>query len=350
MGALQLENLNIDYGSREVIREFNLTVEDGQMVSILGPSGAGKSTILRAVAGLLEPSGGDIRLNGRSLRGVPPEKRDVIMVFQRALLFPFMNVEQNVAFGLRMQKRSRREIARRIAHILALTRLEGLAHRKVHELSGGQQQRVSLARALVLKPAVLLLDEPLSSLDANLRQQMRELIQEVQIRTGITTVFVTHDQSEALMLSDRVTLLLDGRLRQTGTPRELFYRPVDCDVARFFGGANFFQGTIREGMFYSDLGRFPVGEAGGNGRRLTATIRPEDIAISDKNSLPLQGVVEKIRFEGSATRLNIRCGDHVLTALTADRHYDAGQVVHLQLPPEKIRVFPRAEDSQPDQS
>jgi len=343
MARLELKNLSIAYGSQVVIRGFDLTVADAEMVSVLGPSGAGKSTILRAVAGLLEPREGDIRLDGRSLRGVAPEKRNVVMVFQRALLFPFMNVEQNIGFGLRMRKLTQSQVRKRIERIVALTRLEGLEARKVHELSGGQQQRVSLARALVLEPGVLLLDEPLSNLDAGLRQQMRELIQEIQTTTGITTLFVTHDQAEALMLSHRVTLLLDGRLRQTGTPRDLYYRPRDLDVARFFGGANFFQGHVRDGVFHSDLGRFPVALPDSDGERMTATIRPEDIRLSHRNSLPLEGVVEKVVFEGSATRVNIRCGEHSLVALTADRHYDRGQAVHLQLPPEKIRVFPAGE-------
>jgi len=342
MATLQLENLAVGYGVQRVIQGFDLTVGDAEMVSILGPSGAGKSTILRAIAGLIEPDEGDIRLDGRSLRGVPPEKRDVVMVFQRALLFPFMDVEQNIAFGLRMRRLPHIRIRRRIERILALTRLEGLGKRKVHELSGGQQQRVSLARALVLEPGVLLLDEPLSNLDATLRQQMRDLIQEIQTTLGITTVFVTHDQAEALMLSHRVTLLLDGRLRQTDTPRELFYRPVDLDVARFFGGTNFFQGHIRDGVFQSDLGQFPVTAPDSNGIQVTATVRPEHIRLSAENSLPLEGIVEKVTFEGSATRLKIRCGNHSLVAVTVDRDYDSGQLVHLHLPPEKIRVFPAA--------
>ena len=166
-----------------------------------------------------------------------------VLVFQKPLLFPFMNVEQNVAFGLRMRGRLRQKEQQQIEEILELVQLRGLNRRKIHELSGGQQQRVSLARALVLKPAILLLDEPLSNLDSNLRQQMRELIQDIQAQTRITTLFVTHDQAEALMLSQRVTLLLDGQLRQVGTPQELFYQPVDVEVARFFGGCNFFHGS-----------------------------------------------------------------------------------------------------------
>ena len=291
MGELILENLSITYGNQPVIRDFNLRVADGEMVSILGPSGAGKTTILKAIAGLTAPCRGQILLDGQPLRGLPPEKRDAVMVFQNPLLFPFMNVEQNISFGLRMQRHTETVIAEQIENILDLTRLTGLGRRKIHELSGGQQQRVSLARALVLKPAVLLLDEPLSNLDANLRQQMRELILEIQTKTRVTTLFVTHDQSEALMMSHRVTLLLGGRLRQTGRPRDLFYRPLDPEVARFFGGTNFFEGRFKDGRFHTDFGSFQLSQTTANGHALTATIRPEDIRISPDDDFEIDGQV-----------------------------------------------------------
>ena len=239
MGELQLKNLTIRYGSVPIVRNLNLEVHDGEMVALLGPSGAGKTTVLKAVAGLIHPHEGEIIIDGQPVKNLPPEKRNAVMVFQKSLLFPFMNVAQNIAFGMRMQGFQGREARFKIREIMQLTELDGLGQRKIHELSGGQQQRVSLARALVLKPAILLLDEPLSNLDANLRQQMRELIQDIQTETRITTLFVTHDQAEALMISHRVGLLLDGRLRQVGEPRDLFYRPADTDVARFFGGCNF---------------------------------------------------------------------------------------------------------------
>lgn len=339
MGELVLDQLTIRYANRTVIENFSLRVADGEMVSILGPSGAGKTTILKAVAGLIRPAGGEILLDGRSLRGTPPEKRAAVMVFQKPLLFPFLNVHQNVGFGLRMLGRSEAEIRSEIASILEMTRLTGLGRRKVHELSGGQQQRVSLARALVLKPAVLLLDEPLSNLDANLRQQMRELIQDIQAQTRITTLFVTHDQAEALTISHRVALLMDGRLRQEGSPRKLFHRPADPEVARFFGGKNFFQGHFREGAFHSELGVFKLPGFNGNGHRLTATIRPEDVAIVDRSAHGIEGLVEKTRFEGMATRVWVRCGDTTLVVLTPESGLAAGQNVRMLLPPDKIWVF-----------
>ena len=343
MGELHLKNLRIDYGTRSIVRDFTLDVRNGEMVALLGPSGAGKTTILKAIAGLLVPAGGDILIDGQSVAGLPPEKRDAVMVFQKPLLFPFMNVAQNIAFGLRMQGRSGRETGRHIGDILALTRLDGLARRKVHELSGGQQQRVALARALVLKPSVLLLDEPLSNLDANLRQRMRELIQTIQSETQMTMLFVTHDQSEALMISHRVALLLEGRLRQVGQPRQLFYEPADPDVARFFGGKNFFQGHIRDQKLYSDFGVFSVGAQDGNGHMRTATIRPEDIRITacaSGTSEGLTGRIIRTNFEGSMVRVVVACGDREIVVLTSDDHFQPEQTVRLTVPSEKIRLFP----------
>ncbi len=340
MGELLLKNLTIRYGSTPVVRDFNLTVPDGEMVALLGPSGAGKTTVLKAVAGLIHPQEGEIILDGQPVKDLPPEKRNAVMVFQKSLLFPFMNVAQNIGFGLRMQGRPDRETRKKIQQILQLTELTGLGQRKVHELSGGQQQRVSLARALVLKPAILLLDEPLSNLDANLRQQMRELIQDIQAETRITTLFVTHDQAEALMISHRVGLLLDGRLRQVGKPRELFYRPADPEVARFFGGCNFIQGRIKEGNFHSEFATVPTAQTNGNGHLLTATIRPEDILITSGSKYNLQGQVQKTNFEGSATRIWVRCQGNRFVVLTAGADFSPGQNVGLHLPPEKIRIFP----------
>jgi ABC-type Fe3+/spermidine/putrescine transport system ATPase subunit len=340
MGELLLRNLTIRYGRTPVVRDFNLEVLDGEMVALLGPSGTGKTTVLKAVAGLLHPHKGEIIIDGKPVKDLPPEKRNAVMVFQKSLLFPFLNVEQNIAFGLRMQGRQRRETHKKIQQIMQLTELTGLGPRKVHELSGGQQQRVSLARALVLKPAILLLDEPLSNLDANLRQQMRELIQDIQAETRITTLFVTHDQAEALMISHRVCLLLNGRLRQTGKPRDLFYRPADPEVARFFGGCNFIQGQIKDGNFHSEFAIVPTAQTNGNGHLLTATIRPEDILITSGSKYNLPGRVQKTTFEGSATRIWVQCKGNRFVVLTSEADFSAGQNVRLHLPPEKIRIFP----------
>jgi len=345
MGELRLKQLTIDYGSQTVIQDLDLDVHNGEMVSLLGPSGAGKTTILKAIAGLLEPSKGDILIDGHSVRGVAPEKRNAVMVFQKPLLFPFMNVAQNIGFGLRMQGQTGGEATRHVGDILALTRLEGLERRKVHELSGGQQQRVALARALVLKPSVLLLDEPLSNLDASLRQRMRELIQTIQSETRMTMLFVTHDQSEALMISHRVALLLDGCLRQVGEPRQLFHQPADPEVAKFFGGQNFFQGRIKDGVFSSDFGDFPVGPQNGNGHLRTATVRPEDVRIAARDvgsSGGLVGRIVRTNFEGNATRIVVACDPGELMVLTSHDGFVPDQEVELSVPADKIRLFPDA--------
>jgi ABC-type Fe3+/spermidine/putrescine transport system ATPase subunit len=340
MGVLSLNDLTVAYGGETVIRGLDLEVAEGELVSLLGPSGAGKTTILKAVAGLLAPVRGDIRIDGRSVCGLPPEKRSAVMVFQKPLLFPFMNVAQNIGFGLRMQNVAPAEARDRIRGILELTQLTGLEGRKVHEISGGQQQRVALARALVLRPSILLLDEPLSNLDANLRQQMRELIQDIQAETGVTTLLVTHDQSEALMISNRIGLLLSGRLRQMGTPQDLFHHPADRRVAEFFGGCNFFTGRIRQGVFGCELGSLPAPGVNANGQLLTATIRPEDILVGVDSGYPISGRIRKASFEGAATRLWVDCGSVRLVVLTPHSGLTPGQSVRLRLPADKIRIFP----------
>jgi ABC-type Fe3+/spermidine/putrescine transport system ATPase subunit len=340
MGVLSLIEVAISYGGKPVIEGLSLDVAEGELVSLLGPSGAGKTSILKAVAGLLAPARGDIRIDGRSVLGLPPERRQAVMVFQKPLLFPFMNVGQNIGFGLRMQGVPAAAADARIREILRLTQLDGFEGRRVHEISGGQQQRVALARALVLKPAILLLDEPLSSLDANLRQQMRDLIQDIQAETRITTLFVTHDQSEALMISHRIGLLTGGRLRQTGTPQDLFHRPTDREVAAFFGGTNFLEGRIRNGNFECDFGTFPAPGVTANGHLITAAIRPEDVLVAPAADYPLAGRVRRANFEGALTRLKIDCGKAVLMALAAGNGFTPGQPVRLKLPADKIRFLP----------
>jgi ABC-type Fe3+/spermidine/putrescine transport system ATPase subunit len=341
MGELRLEHVALGYGPQPVVRDLTLSLTDGEMMSLLGPSGAGKTTILRAVAGFIRPGAGRILIDGRPVNDLPPERRAVVMVFQKALLFPFLDVRENIGFGLKMQGLDAGETRRRVDAVMALTGLAGLGRRKVHEISGGQQQRAALARALVLQPAVLLLDEPLSSLDANLRQQMREFIQQIQAETGVTTLFVTHDQSEALMMSHRVSLLLDGRLRQTGTPRQLFYLPADPEVARFFGGENFFDGRMENGRLVTDFGTFPAPEAPDNGYRPVATIRPEDVCLEPaQRAGAVLGEVVQTRFEGMATRIWLRCAGGTVVALAPESRWTVGQRLAVVFPPDKVRIFP----------
>ena len=342
MGRLIIENLRVGYEADPIIDGLNLAVEDGERVSILGPSGTGKTTILKAVAGLLPIQSGTIYIDDQRIDTLLPEKRDAVMVFQKALLFPFMNVFENIAFGLRMNHCARVEMRPRITKILELTQLAGFEKRKIHQLSGGQQQRVALARALVLKPSVLLLDEPLSSLDASLRQRMRELILSIQAQTKITTLFVTHDQTEALMMSDRVALVLGGVLRQLGSPQTLFHRPADPQVARFFGGVNFLDARIKNDCYLTAIGPLSGVTPNGVGSRAIATIRPEDIVVSYHNGKGIKGKIKHTRFEGSASRLWIECqGGIVLEALVQKEPAPSGSPVWLTLPSNKIRLFPQ---------
>jgi len=344
MGELTLKDLTVGYGDEAVIEGLDLEVADGEMVSILGPSGAGKTTILKAVAGLVKPARGEIIINGKSMNNVPAEQRAAVMVFQKPLLFPFMDVFQNVGFGLRMRGPIGRDEEKRIERILELTRLTSMGRRKVHELSGGQQQRVSLARALVLKPAILLLDEPLSSLDANLRQEMRELIKHVQAETRITTLLVTHDQAEALMISHRVGLLMGGRLRQVGPPRELFNRPRDPEVAEFFGGTNIIKGRIEDGRLHTEFGEFPAAPNAVDDDDVICALRPEDVILKCGQGDGLGGRVRRISFEGALTRVWVEVKGSELVALTPDEGLEPGAEVWVAIPPDKLWLFPQGVD------
>ena len=233
-------------GKVRAVDELNLEIGPGEFVTLLGPSGCGKTTTLRLIAGFEFPTSGEITLNGKSVGSLPPNKRPMAMVFQSYALFPHMTVFGNIAYGLEVQKLSKREIKERTEKVMAMMGLEGMGDRKPHQLSGGQQQRVALARALVMEPQVLLFDEPLSNLDAKLREQMRLEIRSLQKRLGITTVYVTHDQAEAMSLSDRIAVMNDGRIEQIGSPTEIYRRPASVFVADFIGRANFIEGQVVE--------------------------------------------------------------------------------------------------------
>ncbi len=252
MTTLTLSNLTKAYTPGiPAISGLDLTIEEGRLVVLLGPSGCGKTTTMRLIAGLLHPTAGDILFDGRSVRDVPPEKRSIGMVFQEASLFPFLSVGQNIAFGLKMRKMPSSTIVDRVAGALDAVQLPGFENRRPDQLSGGQRQRVALARALVIRPRLLLLDEPLTNLDPELRGDLREMIRELQKEAGITTVFVTHDQAEAVAIADRIALLIGGRLRQEGEPRDFYESPADAEVARFFGADNFIPG-IKQGTSGTD--------------------------------------------------------------------------------------------------
>ncbi len=326
-----------DAGAEPTVDALDLDVEPGTLVALLGPSGCGKTTSMKMIAGLLDPSGGDIRFDDRSILGVPPEGRPVAMVFQKPLLFPHMTVEDNVGFGLRMRKVDRVEIRRRVGAMLELVRLPGMEGRRVGELSGGQEQRVALARALVIEPQVLLLDEPLSQLDANLRIEMRDLIRGVQRDLELTALFVTHDQEEAVVLADRVGLMLDGRLQQFDVPKRFYDRPASATVARFFGTQNLLDGQVRDGCFVCDLGAFTLAEPAPDGPGLL-TIRQEAIELGEGTN-SVEAVVERTLYMGTHLRAWVQASGHTLECtVDPNARLAAGQQVTVRLPPEHCWV------------
>jgi len=246
MSRLTITELTKLYGPHPAVQDFGLDVAEGEFVSLLGPSGCGKTTTLRCVAGLETPTAGRIRFGDHDVTRLPPEKRNIGMVFQNYALFPHMRVAENVAFGLEMRGLSGAEVRRKVDAVLDMVQLGGLEARHPRQLSGGQQQRVALARALVVEPALLLLDEPLANLDARLRDEMRVFIRSLQQRVGITTLYVTHDQAEAMTMSDRIVIMFEGRIHQIGSPRDIYHRPATRAAANFVGQSNLFAGKVVE--------------------------------------------------------------------------------------------------------
>lgn len=322
---------------------LSLEIASGELTALLGPSGCGKTTTMKMIAGLLAPTSGDVTFDGRSVLNDKPEHRGVVMVFQNYLLFPYMSVADNVGFGLKMRKIDKSEIDRRVADMLELVKLPELGKRRPSELSGGQQQRVALARALIVQPNVLLLDEPLSNLDAHLRFEMRDLIRSLQQEMGITTIFVTHDQEEAVVLADKVALILDGSMKQYDLPNVFYQRPVDEATARFFGGQNFVAGVAHKGMFDCSLGsvQLPPGTKTGSG---TLTVRPENIRIATDASQPntFTATVSNKIFLGTQTRLQVRINEQTIDIIANPNevdHVEVNQSVLVCLPPESLWVL-----------
>ena len=305
--------------ARPAVDHVSFSLERGQMLALLGPSGCGKTTILRAIAGLEPITSGRIRLDGADISTVPVYKRGMGMVFQAYALFPHMSVAENVAFGLEMRNVPRPERDTRGARALDLVKLTGLGDRRVNELSGGQQQRAAIARSLVIEPALLLLDEPLSNLDAKLRDEMREEIRDIQARTGVTTIFVTHDQDEALSMADRVAVMSNGVIEQIGTPRQVFDHPETDFVARFIGAGNFFTGrVVVPGSAEIDglgLLRF-TGETPAQGD-VKLMVRPHRFVLAAPNASGdnrFAGTVEQLTYRGEILSLAVRVGPHLLQA------------------------------------
>jgi putative spermidine/putrescine transport system ATP-binding protein len=334
MTFLDLSDVRKNYGSQTVVHKFDLDVERGEFISFLGPSGCGKTTTLRMVAGFETPTAGAIRIDGKDITRLRPNQRNVGMVFQSYALFPNMTVAGNVAFGLKIAKKPAGEIAARVEEMLKLIKLPHLGARFPYQLSGGQQQRVALARALAISPQVLLLDEPLSALDAKIRVSLREEIRSLQRALGITTIYVTHDQEEALSMSDRIVVMNEGRVEQIGTPFEIYNNPKTRFVASFVGTLNILKGTIVDpavGRIVIDgqevMASKPVTHAKA-GEACTVALRPEaatlyqsemqEAATSSfaKDNGPrnrMQGTIEEVSFLGSVVRVRVRFDEHAIS-------------------------------------
>ena len=345
MANVQLIDLTKHYPGFIALNSLNLDVDRGELVALLGPSGCGKTTTLRLIAGLLNPSGGDILFDGKSVVRVAPERRGAVMVFQKHLLFPHMSVADNVAFGLKMRGVDKHVSRQRVGAMLGSVQLAGFENRRVHQLSGGQQQRVALARALVIGPQVLLLDEPLANLDANLRVEMRRLIHSVQRELQITTIFVTHDQEEAVTIADRVALIVDGELQQFDCPRSLYERPLSATVARFFRNENLLPGIKHGNQIETDWGLLHVSrdQSLADGPVLI-TVRPEHLRIV--KNLAGNCVCAKVLgdvYVGSHIQVQVAIAAHTWTVnLPSDRPLLTGAQCVLHLPPEHIWLMPVA--------
>jgi iron(III) transport system ATP-binding protein len=335
-GSLVLEGVAKTFASRDghgevtAVDHVSLTINEGEFVTLLGPSGCGKTTTLRLISGFELPTAGRILLDGHDISLRPPNKRDMAMVFQSYALFPHMSVYDNVAYGLRVHHVPRAILRERVTNALDMMNLSGLGKRRPHELSGGQQQRVALARSLVIEPRVLLFDEPLSNLDAKLRVQMRSEIHKLQRRLNITSVYVTHDQVEAMALSDRIVIMNEGRIEQMGAPEEVYRRPKTRFVADFIGRANFIEARVEaaqnQTVTVTMLGQtvtLPIGFAARAGDTVTAVLRPEALRlVTDKAAFP--AVVDQAMYLGSSVDYVVQCGDQYLTVIDPDPRF--GQI------------------------
>jgi putative spermidine/putrescine transport system ATP-binding protein len=345
MSYVELKDIRVSYDNKaNILKDLNLSIEKGELVSLLGPSGCGKTTTLRVIAGLIEPNDGEFLVDNQNLTKVPVHKREFGMVFQSYALFPHLTIKENVAFGLKLRKEKKNSIEKKVKDILAITGLEELGDRFPKQLSGGQRQRVALARALVIEPKLLLLDEPLSNLDAKLRLAMRIEIKRIQRQLGITTVFVTHDQEECFSISDRVAVMNKGVIEQFDTPEEIYNNPKTEFVARFIGFENFFELTPTEEWNYKAIDGtvFHSTRDWEPGKR-TGTIRPDDIEIvrntkqNTKNTL--SGIIKVRTFLGKSYQYEVETPiGKLLANKTDDVVYQVGDEVTLSMPSHKLII------------
>jgi len=342
---LRLEQVSRSFAGHVALDRLDLTISSGEFVALLGPSGCGKSTALNCLAGLLPLTGGSIWLDSKRIDTIPPEKRGFGMVFQNYALFPHMSVRRNIAFGLKMRKTPKAEATRRVDEAIKLVQLQEHAHKLPGQLSGGQQQRVAIARAIVFEPSIVAMDEPLSNLDAKLRLEMRTEIRRLHQSLGLTTVYVTHDQEEALSLADRLVLLRDGVVQQIGTPEEVYTQPKNRYVAGFMGYRNMLEFAVERELngqaVLNGPGVHVAGVVRDNlvGGRAIAAIRPEDLVVGTVGENQLSVVVEVVEYHGREQSVQGRLGDGESVFFRTDKRLAPGDQVMLSVPTERVLLF-----------
>ncbi len=337
---IELNGITKEYDGSLALDNINLFIRDGEFMTLLGPSGCGKTTLLRIIAGFVTPTSGSVLIDGKDMKGVPPHKRQVNTVFQKYALFPHLNVFDNIAFGLKIKRTSKAQIEEKVNAMLKLVNLEGYGKRWIDQLSGGQQQRVAIARALVNEPKVLLLDEPLGALDLKLRKEMQIELKRMQQQLGITFVFVTHDQEEALTMSDTIVVMKDGVIQQIGGPTDIYNEPKNPFVADFIGESNIIPGVMLEDYKVRMKGMtFECVDAGfGKNVEVDVVIRPEDIDIVEPDKARISGKVVSVVFMGVHYEIDVDCGGYEWVVHTTD-FAAVGQQVGISIPPDAIHVM-----------
>ena len=343
---ISLKDIAVSFDGESVLEEFNLNIRDGEFVTLLGPSGCGKTTTLRIIGGFVKPDKGDVFFNGKKINDLPPHKREVNTIFQKYALFPHLNVYENVAFGMRVHGKSESKIQSTVKEMLALVNLTGFSRRNVNQLSGGQQQRVAIARALANDPKVLLLDEPLGALDLKLRKDMQVELKKIQQQTGITFVFVTHDQEEALSMSDTVVVMDKGRIQQIGTPQDIYNEPENAFVADFIGESNILDGVMHDDFLVEFAGKkFECLDQGFRKMEpVDVVIRPEDIDVVAADQSHLAGTVISVNFKGVHYEIIVDVRGFKWM-IQSTRYPEVGQKIGLDLGPDDIHIMRKSEYS-----
>ncbi|WP_101697052.1 spermidine/putrescine ABC transporter ATP-binding protein [Clostridium minihomine] len=343
---ISLQNIDVSFGKETVLKSLNLNIRDGEFVTLLGPSGCGKTTTLRIIGGFVTPDAGDVFFNGKKINDVPPHKREVNTIFQKYALFPHLNVFENVAFGMRVHKKPEAQIRETVKRMLDMVNLSGFARRGVNSLSGGQQQRVAIARALANDPKVLLLDEPLGALDLKLRKDMQAELKKIQQQLGITFVFVTHDQEEALSMSDTVVVMDKGRIQQIGTPQDIYNEPKNAFIADFIGESNIIDGVMHRDFLVEFAGRkFDCLDKGFRPMEpVDVVIRPEDIEVVTPVEGHISGVVTSVNFKGVHYEIIVDVHDFKWMIQSTD-YQEVGDRIGLILQPDDIHIMKKSEYS-----